>query len=212
MHHTYGELEAFLAEIHRVAPEKRTALKGRLKHFQRLGWPAGTNQGKGARVQYGVGQTLSLAIGFELLQLGLTPERVVDQMKYAGGYLVDGFLECLDQTVSEPDPVYYIFAPESLHSFRGEEGEGPGFSSMLLSRSQVQEMLSSAPLFHQRRFAFIDMLAVLDAYLEYFKNEGAIASREQLREPLLNWQKLRREARDRYFEKLEEWASGNQEA
>ncbi|WP_218152622.1 hypothetical protein [Qipengyuania nanhaisediminis] len=151
-------------------------------------------------------------MGFELLQLGLTPERVVGQMKYAGGYLVDGFIECLDQQPEDPDPVFYIFAPESLHQFRGEAGEAPGFSSMMLSRSEVQKMLPISPLFKSRRFAFIDMYEVFSAYVEYFQKAGALGEREELREPLMKWQRLRQDAIDRYYERIEELANGNPKA
>lgn len=199
MYLTYSELEDFLAELHRVAPEKRTALKGRLKHFQRLGWPAGTNQGKGARVQYGVGQTLSLVIGFELLQLGLTPERVVEHLKHKGTFLADGFIEALTEYGPYEDAVYYVFAPESLVALRGDEGTSdPGLNSLMLSRSKIGLAFGETNFLSSRRCAFINLSDLLNIYIDYFIGRG-LGSPDRLREPLENWHKVASEAADRWM-------------
>ena len=186
---TYGELELFLAEIHKAAPEKRTALKGRLKHFQRLGWPEGTNKGKGARVKYGFGQTMMLAMGMELLQLGLTPERVVLQLRYSGGYLADGFAEALKQHGSDGDDVYYIFAPESLIGLRGmddEEGTS-GLRSAMAVKSEIGEVFKTALFGASRRSAFINMSAILAEFVTYFADKG-LETAADLRQPIMKWQ------------------------
>lgn len=190
MHIGYGELEDFLAEIHGVAPEKRTALKGRLKHFQRLGWPSGTNKGKGARVEYGIGQTMNLAMGMEMLQLGLTPERVVEQLGMAGSTLCKGFKEALEDYGPNAEPIFFIFMPESLRPLRGEVGRHPtGLQSLMVSRSQVQQALEQASPFLSRRFAFINMTALLDDYIQYFIGRG-LGSPDRLAEAFENWQQM----------------------
>lgn len=186
MHISYGEVEDFLAEIHRVAPEKRIALRGRLKHFQRLGWPAGTNQGKGARVRYGVGQTLSLAMGFELLQLGLTPERVVSQFRLADNMLAGGFVNALREYGSNPDPIYYIFTPESLSALRGEEFNELSTASFMISQSKLPNIMRHGSPFQTRRFAFVNLEALLSDYINHFIDKG-LGSPENLKVPLENW-------------------------
>lgn len=188
---TYRELEDFLAEIHRVAPEKKTALKGRLKHFQRLGWPAGTNKGKGARVNYGIGQTMCLAIGMEMLQLGLTPERVVDQLGQAGSSLAEGFSDALKEYGYDPDPIYYIFDPESLNSLRYQEFEKSrtGLQSLMVSASKMEDVMNMASKHWTRRFAIINISGILDDYISYFIDKG-LASPENLAQPLENWRTL----------------------
>lgn len=77
MNLSYRQLEDVIMHLHSVAPAKRSALQGRIKHFQRNGWPGGTNTGKGRPAAYGFGPILKLALGFELLELGVTPERAV---------------------------------------------------------------------------------------------------------------------------------------
>jgi hypothetical protein len=66
-----------LAKMHHVATEKRTALRSRLQHFQRLRFPVGVNTGRGKPADYGVGSVAHLVIAFQLLEFGMGPERVV---------------------------------------------------------------------------------------------------------------------------------------
>ena len=89
---------------------KRTALTGRLKHFQKLGRPKGTNKEKGVRVNYDIGQVMSIASGMEMLQSGLTPERVVDELRDADGALSQGFCKAYAGR-AEDDPIFYAFGP-----------------------------------------------------------------------------------------------------
>ena len=185
---TYSELEDFLAEIHRVAPEKRTALKGRLKHFQRLGWPAGTNKGKGARVEYGIGQTMMLAMGMELLQLGLTPERIVLQFKFSSRLLADSFSEALQEYGPHSDDIFYAFSPETLQSLRGEEDEF-WLRAVVSSKSKLHEFFDAEIFRSARRFAFINISEILYEYITYFIDKG-LGAPERLREPIENWQRV----------------------
>ena len=71
---TRNQTEEVLALIHDIRPDMRTALQARMRHLQRYGIPRGTNTGKGKAAAYGPAQIVSLAVAFELLQLGLTPE------------------------------------------------------------------------------------------------------------------------------------------
>lgn len=205
---SYGDLEEFLAEIHRVAPEKRTALKGRLKHFQRLGWPAGTNKGKGARVQYGVGQTLSLAVAMELLQIGLTPERIVNQLKYAGRFLPNGFIDAFSEHGPEPDNVYYVFSPESLSVLRGIDPLEEGFQSLLVSESRFHEISKIGGIFRLRRFAVINLSALLAQYIDFFSDNG-LQSLDSLRSALENWLETAKAAHDKWQAKIIAGINGN---
>lgn len=72
----YGQVENLIAAIH-GAGVRPTALLGRFKHFQRLGFPGGSNTGRGSRAEYGVEQILAFALAFELLETGIMPVRAV---------------------------------------------------------------------------------------------------------------------------------------
>jgi hypothetical protein len=72
-----SQVEDILADVHMIEPSKRAAFSARMRHLQRLEFPAGTNVGKGRRAAYGFSEIVLLAVAFELLQLGITPERIV---------------------------------------------------------------------------------------------------------------------------------------
>jgi hypothetical protein len=73
----YAEVERVLAELHRIADDKRTAFRARLKHFQRLGFPEGANTGTGKRAVYSSDMLLQLVMAVELVQCGLPPKTIV---------------------------------------------------------------------------------------------------------------------------------------
>lgn len=76
----YGELDAVVRVLHRVAPDN-AALVARFKYMQRLGFPEGMNPGRGVRSVYGLEETLKVLLAFELLETGATPTRVVRMVR-----------------------------------------------------------------------------------------------------------------------------------
>lgn len=77
---SFGQVEDLLASLHAVSDEHRIALRGRIKHFQRNGWPKGTNTGKGKRARYDFPGLLALAVAFEFTQIGMPPDRIVEML------------------------------------------------------------------------------------------------------------------------------------
>lgn len=73
----YAAVVLILADRHGIDEMSTVAFRGRLQHFQRLGFPAGINTGRGRSVAYSFGQLLELSLAIELIQMGLTPERAV---------------------------------------------------------------------------------------------------------------------------------------
>ena len=71
----YSEVSSLLAELHSVPEDRLTALRGRLQHLQKLGFPPGINTGRGKPAEYFPGQLILLLIGVELMALGIPPER-----------------------------------------------------------------------------------------------------------------------------------------
>lgn len=73
---TQPQVLELLAEMHRIDPSRPTAIRGRVQAFQRVGVPRGTQTGRGRPAHYGVEQLIELLVAFEMLQLGMTPERI----------------------------------------------------------------------------------------------------------------------------------------
>lgn len=114
----YGEIEDLLARLHDIAADKRVTLRGRIKNFQRLGWPEGINTGRGKPAIYGFEQTLRLTLSFELLQLGLTPERITDILRSNWHVVVKAA-----QVASDTEGTMICFDPHALHFLSPPEVE-----------------------------------------------------------------------------------------
>lgn len=78
MNLSYADAVQILIGRHCIAADRQGAFKARLKHLQRLGFPAGVNTGKGRRAVYDWLQIIELNLAFELIGFGLPPELAVD--------------------------------------------------------------------------------------------------------------------------------------
>lgn len=74
---TRKQLEAVLVAHHRIQPEKQATFRSRIKTLQRMGFPPGTNVGRGPKVDYSADHLLMLVTVFELQQIGLPADRAI---------------------------------------------------------------------------------------------------------------------------------------
>ena len=125
---SFGEVEAVLVALNHVADEKRTAFRARLKHFQRLGFPAGANTGTGTRAIYTFPMLLQMCLATELAQTGMAPLRIVEMIKWNWSDQMGGLFlamlpgDVLDQfTPPFPDNnLVWTLAPEALRDLTKE--------------------------------------------------------------------------------------------
>lgn len=80
MEFSLSEVEQALAKLHRIAPDKRSNFAGRLKHYQRNGFPPGTNTGRGRAAAYRPEHLFMMGMALELNQFGASPERAMRQV------------------------------------------------------------------------------------------------------------------------------------
>lgn len=64
-----------------VPQGRRPAFLGRFQHLQRLSLMEGINPGRGKQAEYQAHQLVVIATAFQMLQLGLSPERTVTLIK-----------------------------------------------------------------------------------------------------------------------------------
>ncbi len=81
----YSQIEELLADVHRIAPAKRVAFQGRLKHFQRASFPTGQKPGKGRALNYTIEHLFKMVLAMELVQCGIPP-------KLAAGIVTDNWI------------------------------------------------------------------------------------------------------------------------
>ena len=164
---SYRKLEDVLASLHQVPDRNRLALQGRIKHFQRNGWPGGTNTGKGRRATYGIGELLKLVLGFELLQIGITPDRASALLAANWDYVATALSLAFgahERSADQPFDVVIYCDPNALSglSGRAEQTDDPSddtffYNSTLQFARQLLEERHIAP----RRLALINLSRLL---------------------------------------------------
>src|ERR1700692_1654854 len=77
---TYAEVEDALAKVYDATDVQKTAFRGRLKHFRKLGIPS-KQPGKGARIRYTASDMFQLMIACELAEFGVDPKLIADIVK-----------------------------------------------------------------------------------------------------------------------------------
>lgn len=121
---SFGQLEELLVVMHRIAPDKRIAFQGRLKHLQRWGFPTGKKPGKGRAIKYTADDLFRAVLALELIQAGLNPKLAVDIVNFNwGGIRSTVYLNCYSQSERQelhPDDAddfcdySWIVRPEAL--------------------------------------------------------------------------------------------------
>jgi hypothetical protein len=73
----YAQVERALASLCEAENVQRTAFRGRLKHFRKLGIPQ-QQPGKGSRIRYTASDVFQLMIACEFAEFGIDPHLITD--------------------------------------------------------------------------------------------------------------------------------------
>lgn len=77
----FAMVDAVMAALHEIEESQRSAFSNRIKHMQRLGYPSGTNTGRGRAAAYSAHQLYLIGFALELAQLGLTTDSAIPLMQ-----------------------------------------------------------------------------------------------------------------------------------
>ncbi|MHB9878975.1 hypothetical protein ACSMXM_04840 [Pacificimonas sp. ICDLI1SI03] len=118
---TFAQTDQIIARLNAIKPSSRSAFTNRLKNFQRIGFPKGTNTGRGKAAVYTSVHLLKLAIAVEFLQVGITPS--VAAAAVEEGWPSISLSVCMAAEVCRHHPIYVaredrlflISQPNSLH-------------------------------------------------------------------------------------------------
>ena len=126
---SFGQLEELLATVHHIAPDRRMAFQGRLKHLQRWGFPTGEKPGKGRAIAYSIEHLFRAVLALELIQAGINPKFAVDIINSKwDGLRTTVYLNSFTGTErvkyggGSQDDWYWLARPEALRSLT-KEGE-----------------------------------------------------------------------------------------
>jgi hypothetical protein len=111
----YGAVETALAKVFGAdAKAQAGVLRGRIKHFQKLGLP-GLEVGKGARVLYSYEQAAQWLIGLFLNDIGIEPRTIVELFnEYWAERLVIGVKWATDTTAKAGNPALLTVRPQQM--------------------------------------------------------------------------------------------------
>lgn len=125
MEFTYKEIQKILSQKHNIADHNGTAFRGRMQHMQRLGFPTGVNTGKGRPVSYTWRELLLLALAFEYLEIGATPDRAIAEIVKIEDMILTGVSKVIlagQEAADSPTSNHFLFAELSaLLTLKAEE-------------------------------------------------------------------------------------------
>tara|TARA_R110000850_G_scaffold38800_25_gene100983 strand:- start:769 stop:1365 length:597 start_codon:yes stop_codon:yes gene_type:complete len=125
MEFTYKEIQKILSQKHDIADHNETAFRGRMQHMQRLGFPTGVNTGKGRPVSYTWRELLLLALAFEYLEIGATPDRAIAEIVKIEDMILTGVSKVIlagQEAADSPTSNHFLFAELSaLLTLKAEE-------------------------------------------------------------------------------------------
>ena len=161
---TFGQVEDLIASLHAVSDEHRIALRGRIKHFQRNGWPRGTNTGKGRPARYDFPSLLGLTIAVEFTQIGMTPERIVEVLaENWSSVTTAAHLVLARHDSDEPENFIYLYCDPSTLSTLSRpslhDRAGATFK-FFFGRQLVQGFQQTEPI--PRRIALVNLTDLLN--------------------------------------------------
>jgi hypothetical protein len=102
------EVEAVLAHMLRIHPEKRATFAARLQQLQRLGLPSGARPGRGVRFRYAYWQLAEFSLFCDLLDAGVPPHLIQTHFKAPGFYGLAGQGEGVEHSTADRDNFTYI--------------------------------------------------------------------------------------------------------
>jgi hypothetical protein len=113
--YAYGSVEQALADLFGAdAATKTGALRGRLKHLQRLGLP-GIEAGKGARISYTKSQVAQWVYALLMSEAGIDPTVSVDLIKkYWTAYIERWTERATDDEARNGNPVFLTLRPRLM--------------------------------------------------------------------------------------------------
>lgn len=168
MEFTYAEILDILSIKHNIASGKKVAFRGRLQHFQRLGFPAGANTGKGKGVAYSWRELLLIGLALDCLEIGSTPDRSVNEIvKFEDVFLSAVASVALGnrQDSNQDFKCFLIVELSNLMSLKEEDDWSQIVK--LLSHQDLMQILSTEGLdAHRSPYALIDLRQFLAAILD----------------------------------------------
>ena len=100
----YAQVEAALAKVYDAEDVQRTAFRGRLKHFRKLGIPQ-QQPGKGSRIRYTGSDIFQLMVACEFAEFGIDPHLITNIIRQHWRLKL-GLFQAIDLTQRFPQMIF----------------------------------------------------------------------------------------------------------
>ncbi|MEP2988257.1 MAG: hypothetical protein ABJN65_06150 [Parasphingorhabdus sp.] len=137
----YSEIFNILSKKHRISGKKTVSFRGRLQHFQRLGFPLGINTGKGKRVKYTWRELFLMGLALEYVEIGSTPERIVQEILKFEDILLESLAKVASPQNSETEGCFLLTELSGLLALKEENQWGE--EMVLLNQSEIINVFSA---------------------------------------------------------------------
>ncbi|GAB5486449.1 MAG: hypothetical protein Pars2KO_00190 [Parasphingorhabdus sp.] len=181
----YSEIFEILSKKHKISKSKAVPFRGRLQHFQRLGFPLGVNTGSGKRVKYTWRELFLMGLALEYVEIGSTPERIVKEILKFEEILLGALAKIASPQGFETEGCYLLTELSGLLALKQENQWGEEI--VLLTQSEMTRVFSGDGDDRYRSpYAIIDLRQfVASILLVVF--ETVEIPKDQLLEDLKRW-------------------------
>lgn len=163
-------LTKILAAKFQIDKKNMIAFRGRMQHMQRLGFPPGSNTGKGRPSIYGWRQLFLLAMAFEYLEIGATPDRAVAELFRTEDEVIEALknvAKALIDDSNEAELAPFLLVDLSAIQLLKAPQKGPNVKVLPMSK-----LIRTISEFDENKvqtgFAFIDLSRVVSSLIDCF--------------------------------------------
>ena len=136
----YSEIFQILSKKHKISRSKSVSFRGRLQHFQRLGFPLGINTGRGRRVKYTWRELFLMGLALEYVEIGSTPERIVQEILKFEDILLDAVARVASPPNTKTEGCFLLTELSGLLALKRESQWGEEI--VLLTQSEMTQVFS----------------------------------------------------------------------
>lgn len=179
---SFGQVAETLSVAHLILPDRIPALRSRIKDFQRREFPPGLNTGKGRAANYTPDHLVLLGVAFQLLELGMTPDRICQLLRRTGEVILLEMRNNLARPIhrfSKHKTVIY-FDPRGLSDLRDRDFEegSPGITIVTVDGLAMHLKKNGG----DARLAVIDLMAMMSMLVIGLEEATAFGSKEIIEE------------------------------
>lgn len=191
---SFGHVESALAQHFRVRADRRKPFASRLKHFQRMGFPPGTNTGRGIAATYHVGHPFLLGLALALSEFGLTPERCIAVLGRNARTILQALGEAATQALERSNPVpMVLYFDAAAFSEVMSETDGTDYGRFTFASDEVFRGVMEPLIWDKPLMGFINVSQLVPDLASSLAGQACGGTKEEWLRSLEAWTEPQRD-------------------